>query len=107
VQAFIVRMGILHLPMKKNLTYSITALLLTLYLGYIDEGYFNFNFLRSIGNIIVLLVYLLMFLLLQMGLDWVLNRIFPKLPETFRQASVIGLGLLIPVFVFIVLPQLR
>lgn len=107
MRAFFVTRGTLHLPMKKNLAYSIASLLLTLYLGYIDEGYFNFNFLRSIGNIIVLLVYLLMFLLLQMGLDWVLNRIFPKLPETFRQASVIGLGLFIPVFVFILLPQLR
>lgn len=92
--------------MKKHHAYIIVSLLLTLYFGYIDEGYFNFNFLLDIGNIIALSMYWVAFVLIQIGLDWVLNRIFPKLAETLRQGMVIGLGLFIPIFVFIILPNL-
>jgi hypothetical protein len=33
------------------------ALVISLFLGFIDEGYYNFNFLEDSGNIIALLIY--------------------------------------------------
>ena len=54
---------------KNLLLYISFALSLTLFLGYIDEGYYSFKFLQDPGNIFVLSIYSLVFLIYQLLID--------------------------------------
>jgi hypothetical protein len=92
--------------MKQYRIYIIVAALFTLFLGYIDEGYYNFNFLSSIGNIFVLSLYMLLFILTQVGFDFLFNKVLYGTTENIRQIASIGFGLFVPIFFIVILPMI-
>lgn len=83
--------------MKSPFVYLIAALLFALLLGFIDEGYYNFNFLRNIGNILVLMVYLLIFWAAQLLTDRVIAHLAPSVAITARHTLAVVLGLGLPI----------
>jgi hypothetical protein len=82
--------------MKPVILYLIAALLFTFVLGFIDEGYYSLKTFESLGNILVLLVYMLLFWGAQLGFDWLLSRL-PTLPLSGRKTLSVIVGLLLPI----------
>lgn len=82
--------------MKEPLLYFLAALLFTLLLGFIDEGYYSFSFLLDIGNVLVLSMYLLVFWSAQLFIDWLLER-FSRLRPGVRKSITVMAGLFLPI----------
>ena len=88
--------------MKTSVLYLISALVFAFFLGFIDEGYYNLKTFESIGNIIVLLGYAMLFWVAQLAVDWMLKNI-PKLDPSARKAIAVVVGLLLPIIIIMTL----
>lgn len=77
--------------------YFFTAILFTLFLGYIDEGYYNFNFLSDPGVLLVLGLYTLVLWTCVILVDAVLMRLKPGIHVYARILIAVPIGLLTPI----------
>lgn len=71
-----------------------SSILILMLLFYLDEGYNSFGWMKSVGNWIVFMIYLIPILILQ----WILYRLFPnQFPRSLRVflASILGIPLAI------------
>lgn len=75
---------------KPIITYLLTSVGLTLILFFIDEGYYNFNWMTNVGNWLMFVVYVGGIFLLQIIADQLL---FKKLSTQLRVALSVLLGL--------------
>lgn len=91
--------------MKPAILYTISALLFCFFLGYIDEGYYSLKTFESFGNIIVLLMYALLFWAVQMSIHWLLGKI-PGISLSGRKTLSVIIGLLLPLVVVMSLASL-
>lgn len=57
--------------------YLFTAVILTLFLGYIDEGYYNFEWMTEWENWIAFVIYTSVFFLAQLGFSLLTAKILP------------------------------
>jgi len=63
------------LAKNKVLLFAFCAILFTQFLFFIDEGYYDFRWMKSIGNWIVFPVYTVPIFLCQLGFSWLIRRI--------------------------------
>ena len=77
--------------------YFFTAILFTLFLGYIDEGYYNFNFIKDPGVLLVLGLYTLVLWTCVILVDAVLIRVKPTIHIYARILIAVPFGLLTPI----------
>ena len=54
--------------------YLLTSLIVTLFLFYIDEGYYNFKWMANVGAWIIFVIYVAIFLLTQLGFNFLTAR---------------------------------
>ena len=79
--------------------YLFTSVIVTLFLFYIDEGYYSFQWMLSAGAWIIFLIYVSFFLMTQLGFNLLTSKI---LPSQMRRALSLLIG--IPVgMIFLVL----
>lgn len=83
---------------KTHVLYLIAALLFAFFLGFIDEGYYSLKTFESIGNIVVLLGYAMLFWGVQLVIDWMLKQIRILAPAVRKTITVV-VGLLLPIFI--------
>lgn len=104
MRGFFVSMVITNkiITMKPTLLYLIAALVFCFFLGFIDEGYYSLRTFESIGNILVLLVYALIFWGAQLGIHWLLRNA-KSLSQPGRKTIVVVSGLLLPLAIIMVL----
>lgn len=55
--------------------YLFSSVLVTLFLFYIDEGYYSFRWMTNAGAWIIFLIYVSVFLLAQLGINAILSKI--------------------------------
>ncbi|MCU0441891.1 MAG: hypothetical protein MUE96_05795 [Bacteroidia bacterium] len=84
---------------SEQLIYLAAAFVFTLFLGYIDEGYYNFNFLTSIGNILVLSVYMIVLWGCEVGIGNLLS--LTRLSRSLRISISILVGLFLPIIIIL------
>lgn len=91
--------------MKPSLLYFIAAFVFTFFLGFIDEGYNSLKTFESLGNILVLSGYLLLFWVCELALHQAYLKLLPPNPGLQKTLSVI-LGLFLPIVIIMLLaPQ--
>jgi hypothetical protein len=84
--------------MKDWIVYFIAAFIFTFILGFIDEGYYSLRTFESIGNILVLSGYLLLFWCVELLTDRAFQKLFPPDKALRRTLSVI-IGLFLPIII--------
>jgi hypothetical protein len=84
--------------MKYPALYFTAAFLFTFMLGYVDEGYNSFKTFESIGNIVVLSIYLLLFFVCELIVHVTYAKLLPPNPPLQKALSVL-LGLFLPISV--------
>jgi len=77
---------------KKFLFPLFVSIIITLFLCYIDEGYYNFKWMLSLGNWVAFFVYVSVIYGVQMILILPAFRLFPKLTLTVTQLILIILS---------------
>jgi hypothetical protein len=80
--------------------YLFTAVVITLFLFYIDEGYYSFQWMTSLGAWIIFAIYTSFFLGTQLGVNALLSRIVSF--KIRRTLSVI-LGIFFAMFFLVVI----
>ncbi len=74
-----------------------SALLITLFLFFIDEGYYDFRWMMSWGNWIVFVMYLILLFPVQ----WVISHfLFRKFQGTQKALLMLGIGIPITLALF-------
>lgn len=88
--------------------FLIISAVLTLYLFYIDEGYFSFQWMKSFGNWIIYIVYVAIIFLIQFGIGSLVSFITSKLiSDKYKQRTFLFAGITpIVVFLFLLFNQL-
>jgi hypothetical protein len=77
-----------------------TAVLLTTFLCYIDEGYYNFKWMLVWGNWVVFAIYVAILWFFQMLLSLLFNRLFNDPWRTWLSSFTVGLlGVLFMIYV--------
>lgn len=80
---------------SEQLIYLASAFIFSLFLGYIDEGYYNFKFLTSIGNILVLSMYMIVLWACEVGVGNLLHQ--TSVSRNTRIVISILVGLILPI----------
>lgn len=81
--------------------YLFTSVIVTLFLFYIDEGYYSFQWMISAGNWIVFVIYVSIFLVTQLGFNLLSDKILSS--QTRRALSLligIPIGMIFLILVF-------
>lgn len=57
--------------------YLLSSILVTLFLFYIDEGYYSFQWMTNAGAWIIFVIYVFVFFLTQVGINFLFTRVIP------------------------------
>ena len=60
------------------------AAIITMFLFYIDEGYYNFNWMKSFGNWVVFVIYVLLLTLIQVAC-WFVGKTVLRLSSLIKK----------------------
>jgi len=85
---------------KKYILPLLISIVITLFLFYIDEGFYNFKWMLNVGNWIAFLVYVAAIYIAQLLLILPLFRFFPNFMLTATKFILIIFTLLHLVFIF-------
>jgi hypothetical protein len=88
---------------KNILTFAFTSILLTMFLFYIDEGYYNFNWMLKWSNWFAFLLYAVPLFGFQVLISYGLKKVFPKYPKSSLAIGAITGIILALVFVIMIL----
>lgn len=81
--------------------YLFSSILVTMFLFYIDEGYYSFQWMTSIGAWIVFLIYASVFWFVQLGVDAIiLRKLTFRIRRAFSLVLGISIGMIFLLFIF-------
>lgn len=81
------------LPLRKTedlISPLISAIFIVMFLFFIDEGYYDFRWMKEPGNWVVFVVYMLIFFPVQWGIS---HFVFHKLNGWKKTAAMVGISL--------------
>lgn len=85
---FLSKLRIMKETIKKSAFLPIiSAVLITLFLFFIDEGYYSFKWMSDLGNWMIFFIYIAFILLGQFLMGWV----FYMMKESFKKNLIISL----------------
>lgn len=92
-----------NVKVNNAIIFLIISAVLTLYMFYLDEGYFSFQWMKSFGNWIIYFVYVAIIFLIQFGIGSLVSLITSKLiRDKYKQRTFLFAGIT-PIVVFLFL----
>ncbi len=73
----------------------ISAFLIVMFLFFIDEGYYDFRWMKDSGNWLVFVIYMIIFFPIQWGIS---HFVFSKLTGWKKTAALVGISILLSLF---------